>query len=99
MARYYFDIHDDHRSMTDTDGVACADLQAAGDTAARILCEIAAELPLADGRRELLATVRDEAGCMVYSATLSLVGKCTNLPVHLPPRCERARPNLPKTPA
>lgn len=87
MACYYIDISDDQRSMIDTDGVTCADMQAAGDMAARVLCEIAAELPLVDGRRGLVATVRDETGRTVLSTTLCLVSKRTNLPVHPVPCC------------
>lgn len=83
MARYYFDLCDDRLSVTDTEGEECADLQRAGDRAATILCEIAAEMPLKEGRSNVRATVRGEADPLVFVATLNIVGQTPEAPVRM----------------
>lgn len=86
MIRYFFDICDDSVSVTDTEGEICADLQKAGNRAATILCEIAAEMPLKGGRSDVRASVRDEADNVVFVATLNIVGRAVERPVRLEQR-------------
>ncbi|CAO4165142.1 DUF6894 family protein [Methylorubrum extorquens] len=86
MTRYFFDICDDFLSVTDTEGEECADLQKAGDRAATILCEIAGEMPLKDGRSDMRATVRDDADNVVFTATLNIMGRAIEHPVRLEQR-------------
>ncbi len=93
MTRYFFDIRDDFLSVTDTEGEECADLQKAGDRAATILCEIAGELPLNNGRSDVRATVRDVANNVVFIATLNITGKTVEHPVRVE---QRAGPRFAK---
>ncbi|MGH1569395.1 DUF6894 family protein [Methylobacterium sp. P31] len=84
MPRYFFDIHDDVQAVSDTDGEVCANPDEAGRRAAQILSEIALHNPPENGCSELLALVRDEAERVVFTATLSIVGKRLDAPILLP---------------
>ncbi|MHB2208638.1 DUF6894 family protein [Methylobacterium sp. CM6257] len=84
MPRYFFDIHDDVSAVSDTEGEVCATPDAAGRRAAQILSEIALHDPHQNGCSNLLALVRDEAERVVFTATLSIVGKRIDAPILLP---------------
>ena len=84
MPRYFFDIHDDVQALSDTEGELCANPDEAGKRAAQILSEIALHEPRENGCSNLMALVRDEAGCVVFTATLSIVGRRIDAPVLLP---------------
>ena len=84
MPRYFFDVHDERTTTHDTDGTLCADGREVGATANRILAEIAADEPLWAGEAKLFATVRDEAGRVVYSAALNLTGSWLQVPMATP---------------
>lgn len=84
MPRYFFDVHDERATSQDIDGTLCADLHTVGATAHRILAEIAAHDPPRVGQMKLHASVRDEAGCVVYTAALSLTGSWLQVPMATP---------------
>jgi hypothetical protein len=81
---YFFDVHDGWSTTHDTDGIVCVDDQAVRETATRILAEIAADEPLLAGKMGILTTVRDQAGCVVYTAALSVTGNWLNIPMTVP---------------
>src|SRR4051812_44276540 len=83
MPRYFFEIDDGERRTPDDEGLDLSGLWEARNQAIAVLPDIARDV-LPDGeRRELVSSVRDESGQLVYTATLSLVGKWT---VDPPPR-------------
>jgi len=84
VPRYFFDVHDEHNASQDIDGILCADQHTVGATANRILAEIAADDPLRTGQAKLVANVRDEAGCVVYTAALSVTGSWLQVPMATP---------------
>lgn len=84
MPRYFFDIHDERFVSQDIDGVLCADQRTVGTMAHSILAEIAADDPLHAGQAQLYANVRDEAGCVVYTAALSFTGSWLQVPMATP---------------
>lgn len=74
MPTYYFDVTDAGKLMRDEFGSECADDQDARDHAISLLPYIARErLPDGD-KHEFVATVRNEAGQVVYEASLALNG-------------------------
>ncbi|MGH1573817.1 DUF6894 family protein [Methylobacterium sp. P31] len=84
VPRYFFDIHDDVQALSDTEGELCASPDEAGKRAAQILSEIALHERRQNGCSNLLALVRDEAARVVFTATLSIVGKRIDGPILLP---------------
>lgn len=71
MPRYFFDYEDDefHR---DEDGIECADLTRARREATLSLSEMARFAIPSDGDNKVVSMmVRDEAGALVYTATLA----------------------------
>lgn len=84
MPRYFFDIHDDVLAVSDAEGEVCTNPDEAGRRAAQILLEIAQPNLNQNGCSELLALVRDEAERVVFTTTLSIVGKRFDAPVLLP---------------
>jgi hypothetical protein len=74
MPRYFFDIDDGERRTPDDLGLELS-LWEARDQAVAVLPDIARDV-LPDGeRRDFVSSVRDESGQVVYTATLSLVGR------------------------
>lgn len=74
MPRYFFDISDRgfHR---DEEGSECADYEGARALAMRSLPEIARFAIPSDGDNQAFTVlVRDEAGTVVYTATLTFAG-------------------------
>ncbi len=84
MPRYFFDIRDDVSAVSDTEGEMCANPDEAGRHAVQILSEIALHNPSQNGCCGLLALVRDEAERVVFTVTLSIVGKRLDTPVLVP---------------
>ena len=75
MPRYFFDIHDHHKSNHDEEGLEFSDLEAVRLQAMRILPEIAKDEVPADGDRQTFTVmVTDEDGKPVYSAALNFTG-------------------------
>ncbi len=71
MPRFYFDIEDAGCHHRDHDGFELADLASARDEAIGTLHDVARDkLPDTD-RWEMLTSVRDETGHVVFRATLS----------------------------
>ena len=74
MPRYFIDTDDGDVRINDDQGFDLADAEAARREAMAVLPDMARD-KLPDGdRRTFVATVRDEEGSVVYSATLTLVG-------------------------
>ncbi|GEP06799.1 DUF6894 family protein [Methylobacterium oxalidis] len=84
MPRYFFDVGDERSTDHDAEGTICADEQAVSTTAKRILTDIAADEPLQAGQTKLFATVRDEAGRVVYTAALNITGSWLQVPMITP---------------
>lgn len=75
MPRYFFDITDAGVFTRDEFGDDCEDDKDARDQAVSLLPEIArAEFPAGD-QHEFVAAVRNEAGQVVYEASLALNGR------------------------
>ncbi len=74
MPRFFIDTDDGDVRVHDDEGFDLADAEAARREAMTVLPDMARD-KLPDGdRRTFVATVRDEAGSVLYSATLTLVG-------------------------
>ena len=75
MPHYYFDTDDQDFLHNDDDGVELTSDAAASAIAQRALSEMARDR-LPDGNpRTFLASVRNEAGKVIYRATLTLKGE------------------------
>ncbi|WP_162560974.1 DUF6894 family protein [Methylobacterium durans] len=75
MLRYYFDVQDDFVFTRDRDGETCVDREAVMERAAVLLSDIAADVPLVRGQKELKTAVRNETGNVVYIAALNFAGR------------------------
>lgn len=74
MPRYFFDIHDG-TFRRDAEGIECANFAAARREAMIALPEISCQIIPTDGDRQAFTMfVRDEAGAIVYTATLTFAG-------------------------
>ncbi len=73
--RYYFDIHSERLETTDEEGVELDSEQQMQREARRILAEIAEDECRFQQTSVLMARVRDQAGCPVYRAVLTLDGQ------------------------
>ncbi len=74
MPRYYFDVHDRH-FQRDEEGTECKDFEAARREAMITLPEISRwEIPRDGDQQAFMVLVRDEAGLVVYTATLTYAG-------------------------
>lgn len=79
MSRYFFDTDDGDFRSQDDEGIELSDAEAARLAALDVLPDMARD-KLPDGdRRTFSVRVRDEAGAVLYSATLDLVGEWHNL--------------------
>ncbi len=75
MHRYFFDIDDDDRLVRDDEGLMLTSDEAARKQALAALPGITGEhLPDGD-RRTFVVAIRNEAGEVIYRATLSLKGE------------------------
>ena len=74
MPRYYFDEYDGDTVMQDDEGLELDGIEAARAEARKALPDIARDVLPEDGdRRTMVVKVRDEAGKVVITATLSLL--------------------------
>ncbi len=74
MPRYYFDEHDGDTFTKDEEGLELDGIEAARAEARKALPDIARDVLPKDGdRRTMVVKVRDEAGKVVITATLSLL--------------------------
>ncbi|MCJ2021759.1 hypothetical protein MKK84_30845 [Methylobacterium sp. E-065] len=72
MPRYFIDTNDDDTFVEDEEGQDLPDAEAARDVAQAALPDMARDkMPDGDGRT-FCASVRDEAGTVLYKATLTL---------------------------
>jgi hypothetical protein len=75
MPRFFIDPDDDDTYVEDEDGLGLPDAEAARKVGLAALSDIARDR-MQDGRnRTFRASVRDEAGTMIYKATLTLAGE------------------------
>ncbi len=75
MPRYFIDTNDDDVFVEDDEGQDLPDAQAAREAAQAALPDMARDkMPDGEGRT-YFACVRDEAGAVIYKATLTLVGE------------------------
>jgi hypothetical protein len=76
MPRFYCDVSGSTFAMHDDEGQEFADREAARRDALLMLSEMARGLPRAgDDRYEIVASVRDAAGKLIFTASLSLVAR------------------------
>ncbi len=74
MPRYYFDEYDGETVTQDDEGLELDGIEAARAEARKALPDIARDVLPEDGdRRTMVVKVRDEAGKVVITATLSLL--------------------------
>jgi hypothetical protein len=74
MPRYFIDTNDDDTFVEDEEGHILAGAEAARQMAQASLPDMAREkMPDGEGRT-FSAVVRDEAGAVIYTATLKLTG-------------------------
>lgn len=75
MTRYFIDTNDGERVVDDEEGRDLPSAEVARKVAQAALVDMARDLmPDGDGRT-FCASVRNEAGTMIYKVTLSLVGE------------------------
>ena len=75
MPHFFIDTDDGRFRVEDEEGGVYDDAEAARDAAVAVLPEMALRKLSGCDPREFTVRVRDEAGAMVYTATLSLVGE------------------------
>ena len=77
MPRFYFDFEGDGPPRLDPDGSELPDRIAAGEEVVALLPELAKGhgLPKPEGRRTLIARVRDEAGVYFFEGELTLTAR------------------------
>lgn len=84
MAKYYFDTYDGDHTSVDEDGIDCSSGQEIQDCAIDALPDLARE-ELPNGPERLFwVKVRDEAGDLVFEATLSLASRWFREPSEVP---------------
>ena len=72
MPRYYFDVQDGDHFVRDEEGIDCGSRAAVRDAAIGALPGMASDV-LPDGdAHDIEVLVRDETGCCVFKASLSL---------------------------
>ena len=72
MPRYFFDVQNDGQSMLDDVGCDLTDDHEAERDAITMLQEMAKSLIIKDGHGGLRTSVRNAAGDVIFTATLSL---------------------------
>jgi hypothetical protein len=75
MPRYFFDIDDGERRSLDEDGLEFASPWEARANAIAVLPDIAREVMPDGDRRDLVSSVRNEGGDVLFTAKLSLVAE------------------------
>ena len=72
MPRYHFDSDDGQRQIVDDDGYELSGPEAAQEEALTLLTSFARAALKGDGSRDVRVAVRNEAGDVVYRATMTL---------------------------
>ncbi len=72
MPRYFFDTDDGQREIIDDDGSELSGPDAAKDAALGLLPPFARAALIGDGSRNVRVNVRNEAGDVVYTASMTL---------------------------
>ena len=75
MPRYFFETDDGDVFDDDPEGLELADDAAARTAALQALPDMARDRIFEGDRRTFISTVRDEAGIIIYSAVMNLVGE------------------------
>lgn len=73
MPRYYFDLNDCGHDFPDDDGEECADIDVAHEAVLRTLSGIVGDKLPNGMERKFIINVRDEAGTVVLTASMSLL--------------------------
>lgn len=72
MPRFFIDTDDDDTLVEDEDGLDLPDAEAARKVSLAALSDIARDKMQGGRNRTFCASVRDEAGTVIYKATLTL---------------------------
>ena len=80
MQRFFIDTDDGRLHVHDDEGLSLPDAEAARTAAMDILPDMARSAMPDGDRRTFIASVRNESGTVLYTATLSLVGEWTVKP-------------------
>ena len=75
MPRYYFDVRDDSRVITDDEGVELADEEAATHAAAQALGEMARDVPRGTVQRDLSIEVRNQKGVLLVARLMLAIAR------------------------
>lgn len=75
MPRYFIDTHDDDMLVKDEDGMEFADADEAREAALAALPDMVRDKVRDGTDRTFCASVRDEAGTVLFKATLALTGQ------------------------
>ncbi|MGH1572676.1 DUF6894 family protein [Methylobacterium sp. P31] len=75
MPRYFIDTNNDDTFVEDDEGQDLPDAEAARKAALAALPDMARDKMPDGDRRTFCASVRDEAGTVIYKATLTLAGE------------------------
>ncbi|WP_426954150.1 DUF6894 family protein [Muricoccus radiodurans] len=73
LSRFFFDTDDGEHFVHDEEGLDCADAAAVRGMALKALLDMASDVMLDGGCRDISTDVRDATGRRVFTATLSLV--------------------------
>jgi hypothetical protein len=80
MARYFFDTDDGDTFVEDDEGQELPNAEAAREAALAALPGMARDKMPDGDHRTFCATVRDDAGTVIYTARLTLVGEWGDQP-------------------
>jgi hypothetical protein len=75
MPRYFFDTEDGQTRSVDDKGLDLSGPWEARELVLAVIPDMVKDVPLEGDRREMVSCVKDQNGNVVYTATLSLVGK------------------------
>jgi hypothetical protein len=78
MEHFYFDIADGQRRTLDEIGTVLPGREQARDTALTALPDLAREGPQLGDRREIIVDVRNATRRLIFTATLTVVGRWLN---------------------
>ncbi|WP_408902044.1 DUF6894 family protein [Roseicella sp. DB1501] len=81
MPRFFFDIDDGETQSTDEEGTELLDGEAASREATSVLPEIARNRRLGGNRRDLTCDVRNGGGQVIFTTSLSQVGRWLKQPL------------------
>ena len=73
MPRYYFDVYDGERSLTDENGMELEDVDASKVEVRQVLADFARDVVRKGSHQSFAVNVRDEVGQILLRGILSLV--------------------------